>query len=59
MESRVIRVRKKDEEGELSSEWLQTKEEEVGEVELDYCPLSTLGLGPVPACPLWVIWGSE
>lgn len=52
MESRVIRGGKKDEEGELSSEWLQTKEGEVGEVELDYCPLSTLVLGPVPACHL-------
>ena len=28
----MIRGRKKDEEGELSSEWLQTKEGEVGEV---------------------------
>lgn len=52
MESRVIRGRNKDEEGELSSEWLQTKEGDVGEVELDYCPLSTLVLGLVPACHL-------
>lgn len=57
MESRVIRGRKKDEEGELNSEWFQTKEGEVEEVELDHCPLFTFVIGLVPACPLWVIWG--